>query len=116
MDQHYSRMCASDAAILQEKALSNSERRAADAIEPCADLDDSGPVHLPKKLKLQAYQDELSLGGYRKPASIVQQLHTGVLTAHREHGIGDVPVAIGVGKAQLLVRSDRIVDQIDMGR
>ena len=78
-------------------------------LTPCADHDAIRPMHLAEEVDLEPCDYELGIDRQRDAARIVQQLHARVLAADGEHGIRDVPVAIGVSEAQFFRRVHGIV-------
>ncbi len=53
--------------------------------------------------------DELRIGWDRHALGITEKLHASILAAGGKDGVGDVPLPIGVGEAQVLGCPDRKV-------
>jgi hypothetical protein len=101
-----------DASVGDEQGLCQADRTASHFDDAGADPHGAWPVHFAAELEVEAPNDELDLRKERQSLAIHEQLHACVLAAHREHGIGDVAVAVGVGEAELLGRDQCIVGDI----
>jgi hypothetical protein len=91
-----------DATIAHEQSLIQGRRASTDTFYARADLDCAGPMHLSPKLQHDLRDHKLAIAWDWNSLRIAQQLHSRVLAAGGEDGIGDVAIAIGVGETQLL--------------